>query len=568
MGQIKVMTKIAILSSSHMVLKIIRTMLSGFAELFAFKKSDLFIEFVNNIKPDFIIIDRTVGNESAKEIILQIKDLPPSILLVSGKYNKETDGENFSFVLRKPFKKEELREVISFLLFSEKFKEKSDISVLVIDDSHISRDILKSKIFPMGFKVHEAHGAIQALDILNNPETIPSVIVTDYEMPEMTGTDLVKYIREQEILKDIPVIMVSASNNVEIRKQAFLAGINEFLPKPFDDKHLQDTINKFVEKKSSDFANYSIIIIDDSPSRRKAMSSVLKSIGFKVITTGKSNRFIELIEDNKFDLCLVDFILEDTTGIELIKFLRNKMKTEFPIIIYTANDNFVTKKKLNEIYNAGANDYLVAPFEYEELIFKVKTWINYNKLLQEYKAKEKMLTESMTYDLLTGVLNRFNIFKRGEEYFSLCKRKELPLSILYMDIDHFKKINDTYGHDFGDIVLKKFAETINDNIREEDVFGRIGGEEFLAVLPFTDKDEAFTVAEKLRKLVSEMKFENLDDLSITVSAGLAFFGNNTDIDTFDQLITMADNLLYRAKKSGRNKVVYEKNSIKPETTVA
>ena len=410
----------------------------------------------------------------------------------------------------------------------------------------------------MGYNALEAANGKEALEILKNLpiSSLPLLILTDQEMPEMNGIELAKAIKDDDNLCAIPVVMAtSLYDNLNLRKEAFAAGVSEFFPKPFEEKQLQNVIKKILETDNSTNINKKILLIDDSNSRRRAMASVLKSVGFNIITTNNAQQFIQLIEDNTFDLCLIDFILAETSGTKLIENVRTNLNIECPIIIYTAFDNIHAKKKLQEIYEAGANDYLLAPFEIEELVFKVRTWLNHYNLLIEYKNKEKLLIKSTTYDLLTGVLNRFNILKRGEEYFSLCTRKNFPLTVLYMDIDHFKNVNDTYGHNIGDVVLKKFAKTVNSNIRTEDVFGRLGGEEFLAVLPFTDKESALIVAEKLRKSVKNITFEEVEELKITVSIGLATI--SPEIKTFDKMITEADKMLYKAKETGRDKIVYE-----------
>ncbi len=552
------MYSIAVLSSSNIILTMIKDMLQGFADIYSFKEPEEFIDFIDNNETDLLILERTIGKYSARSILEGKEGLPPTLLLVADKYIPEQDGDFFSFILRKPFQKEELREVVSYLIFKQTKSEDNNKAILVVDDSKIARDIAKSTISIMGYNTLEASNGKEALEILKKlPMTsLPLLVLTDQEMPEMNGIELAKSIRENENICSIPVIMAtSLYDNIALKNEAFTAGVNEFIPKPFEEQQLQNTVKKILETDNSKNINKKILLIDDSNSRRRAMASVLKSVGFNIITTNNAQQFIQLIEDNTFDLCLIDFILAETSGTKLIEEVRTKLNIECPIIIYTAFDNIHAKKKLREIYEAGANDYLLAPFEIEELVFKVRTWLNHYNLLIEYKNKEKLLIESTTYDLLTGVLNRFNILKRGEEYFSLCIRKNFPLAVLYMDIDYFKNVNDTYGHNIGDLVLKKFAKTIDSNIRKEDVFGRLGGEEFLAVLPFADKKSALIVAEKLRKSVENIDFEEVEGLKITVSIGLSTI--SPGIKTFDKMITEADKMLYKAKETGRNKVVYQ-----------
>ncbi len=548
------MYNISVLTNTATIGKLIKEMLLGFARVYSFNTSKELFDYLQNNRTDFLILDRTIGKESAKDIIKNIENPPETLLLVSDKYNKKIDGERYAFVLRKPFTSDELKEVLSYIFFKNKYNSNKNSYILLVDDSDISRQIIKSKVSLMGYDILEASNGKDAINVLNEYQKDISLIITDHEMPEITGLEFAKQVRMSGLYKDIPIIMTtSLYEDLALRKKAFSAGINEFLPKPFEDTLLHNAINNFL-RISQNFNNR-IILIDDLNTRRRAIASIVKSLGFYIFTTNKADKFLNLIEDNEFDLALVDYILEDTTGLELIKKLRKEMSITYPIIIYTAFDNISAKKKLSEIYEAGANDYLLAPFETEELVFKIKTWINYHNLFKDAKNKEKMLKKTLTYDILTEVYNRFNILKKGEEHFSLAKRKNLPFSILYMDIDYFKSINDKYGHDIGDLVLKKFAKTINENIRAEDSFGRIGGEEFLAVLPVTDKKDAFKVAEKLRKAVENITFDEIPKLKITVSIGISSLEKDEEITTFDKLILIADSMLYKAKESGRNRVV-------------
>ena len=169
-------------------------------------------------------------------------------------------------------------------------------------------------------------------------------------------------------------------------------------------------------------------------------------------------------------------------------------------------------------------------------------------------AKQKADKLAHTDDL-TGTRNRRAFFKEGTQIFNLAKRYNHPTSIVMMDIDCFKKINDKYGHIIGDKVLKKFVDNIHNNIREVDIFGRIGGEEFALILPETNKDEALKTAEKLRLKVSNMNFDEIDNqLAISSSFGVAKI-NTTEL-AFDQALSRADKALYSAKDKGRNRVEY------------
>ncbi len=554
------MVKVGILSNTKITANLIEGMLLGFGEIVKFSNREELYQYLLSDSLNLLLIDRVVDNFTSKEIISKIDKLPPTILIISDDYNKDIDGDNYSFVLKRPFSQEEMRDIISFLVFKEYPDDPQNINILIVDDSKILRDILKSKIEFLGYNYLEASNGEEALNLLTKNPLTPSLIITDQEMPGISGIQLSKRIRDLDKSKNIPILMItSLYDDMKLRNEAFSAGINQIIPKPFEDSLIESSIKQFFSRNGQTDQSSKIALLDDSNSRRKAMESIIRGHGYHILSTTSTDKFIQFVKNNPFDLLIIDFILENTTGIELIQELRNNLSISAPILIYTAFDNINMRKKLSEIFNAGGNDYLLAPFEIEELIFKVKTWLNYFKLLKEHKSRESQLQKILTYDMLTNVYNRFNILKRGEEYFALSKRKGYPLSLLYMDIDHFKRVNDTYGHNFGDIVLKKFSSVVNTGIRKEDVFGRVGGEEFIAILPYTSEKEASIVAEKIRDMVSKITFEEhneIKDLKITTSIGVSVFSNQKNFSTFDDIISKADKALYKAKTAGRNKVVF------------
>ncbi|HCM26038.1 MAG TPA: hypothetical protein DIC34_05740 [Treponema sp.] len=182
-------------------------------------------------------------------------------------------------------------------------------------------------------------------------------------------------------------------------------------------------------------------------------------------------------------------------------------------------------------------------------------------LLLKISVLEQEMRLLATYDHLTGAYNRNSFFSISASILNLLKREKLPLTALYIDIDHFKKVNDTFGHDVGDFVLKNIGKYVIENIRKSDIVGRIGGEEFVVALPKTDIDDGITIAEKLRKGISE--FEMIHDgcatIKISVSIGISCNSNNENID-IDELLKKADSALYHAKNSGRNRIYVNQDS--------
>lgn len=550
------MLKIGVAVSLKSVARVIHEMLMGYAEIIFFDEPDELIDHLSNENLNLLIIDRTFKNRSFEEIIEEISVYPPIILLTSDSFKKRKDF-NINLILRRPFHVYELRESVNFVLTDKIYNKKFLNKIMIVDDSAVTRNILKQELTILGFEIIEAENGKQALEIIKSPENTPFLFIIDQEMPEMNGIELAKNIRNLDMLHDIPIIMfTSLFDNMKLRKEAFNVGINDFIPKPFKKEDFQATIKKYTEFQA-DESSSKILLLTPTISKSKAISSILKNCGYRVFSSDKKDKFITLLEDNEFNLAIVDLKSIENDIDNFVNNIKKVLPAGFPVIAYLPVEDFNLKDKLFKTLKGYISDYILEPFDVEELTFIVETWLKQYSLINEFIKQKEQLEKLTTFDLLTGVYNRFTILKIGEEQFSLAKRKNIPFSILYLDIDHFKKVNDTYGHSVGDLVLQEFSRKIKDNLRLEDKIGRIGGEEFLVILPYTEKKDALIVAEKLRKNVTEIKIIGYDDLKLSISIGLVSFDSELadNLKTFDQLISLADSLLYKAKESGRNKTV-------------
>jgi len=302
-----------------------------------------------------------------------------------------------------------------------------------------------------------------------------------------------------------------------------------------------------------------ILIVDDSPYVLAAVKDAVLESGLfsNIVEAGNGAEALRLFVTNKVTFIITDVVMPVIDGFKLVAAIRGlESGSDIPVIMLTAS-----KKEFSDKIKGltlGASDYVIKPFDKGELIARIKVLLKMQGLQEELKAKNAILERIATTDDLTGLPNRRQFFDTARAIVALARRNDLPIACLMIDIDFFKKVNDTYGHQAGDIVLKKIAEVMLMNKREGELLARFGGEEFVMCLFKADEAAAFRAAERFRKRIEEMKIL-LDDpmevsiISVTVSTGCSALagGSLTDIDT---LIAMADEALYRAKNNGRNRV--------------
>ena len=302
--------------------------------------------------------------------------------------------------------------------------------------------------------------------------------------------------------------------------------------------------------------NFSILIAEDDSVTRMLLGKTLTKEGHEVVSVENGQKAFDLFKERFFPIVLTDWMMPEMDGLELCRAIRKEENPGYVfIVLLTAKDS---QDDILSGLKAGADDYLTKPFNRAELIARLNTGKRFLKQERALRqANEEIKILSVT-DPLTGCSNRGCLNKRLPQEIQRAGRYNRPLSIIMCDIDHFKKVNDTYGHQAGDTVLKEFSKRIKDSIRDNvDQLARYGGEEFLVTLPETDLDGAFKLAERLRRVIIENKFDiETKKIKISASFGVAGFGpNNRDGEiSFDIMIKDADKYLYQAKNEGRNRV--------------
>jgi two-component system cell cycle response regulator len=307
------------------------------------------------------------------------------------------------------------------------------------------------------------------------------------------------------------------------------------------------------QKKSQ----FPILIAEDDPVSRRMLGKVLNKSGYEVVAVENGKIALDKYKEKFFPIVLTDWMMPEMDGFELCKSIRDHAIERYVfIVLLTAKDS---KEDIILGFEAGADDYLTKPINYAELIARIKTGTRILELEQSLRIANEEIKKLSITDALTTVYNHRYIMENLPREIKRSVRYSRNLSLVMVDIDHFKKINDTYGHQTGDYVLKKISSYLKDSIRYElDWVARYGGEEFLIVLPETDISGSTCVAERFRETIEKMeiKFKG-KHVSITASFGVSSFepSDNSQMVTAEMMIKDADKFLYEAKNGGRNKVV-------------
>jgi len=303
-----------------------------------------------------------------------------------------------------------------------------------------------------------------------------------------------------------------------------------------------------------------ILVVDDHEDNIEVLKVRLESWGYLTASAYNGADALKYVESTPPDLILLDVMMPEMDGNEVARRIKGNAALPFiPIIMQTALDS--TDSKVEGL-EAGADDYITKPIDFAELKARLRSMLRIKRLQEALEEREKELlevNEQLTYmsqtDALTGLDNRRHLNERIDEMFSHAKRLNEPFSLVMCDLDKFKSVNDTYGHQAGDEVLKQLSAILKDEAREIDRVGRYGGEEFMLLLPGTVLDAAVTFAERVRKRIEGNTFTFPGGtLTRTSSFGVAGWPH-PKIEQCDDLVRTADDALYVAKETGRNKVV-------------
>lgn len=296
------------------------------------------------------------------------------------------------------------------------------------------------------------------------------------------------------------------------------------------------------------------LIIDDSETVREQIIKTLESFSLfeRYYQAEDGLEGFKKLLATPVDIILCDLEMPRMDGFKFLSMMKARPDLQdVPVLILTGKND--REQKIRGL-EQGASDYITKPFDPGELVARVRVHLKIKHLQDDLKRSNELLLELSNTDHLTGMYNRRYLMDAMDKELQRCDRKGGNLSVLILDIDHFKQVNDTYGHLQGDIVLQKVALQLQKELRNYDIAARYGGEEFIAVLPDSSLREAAFVSERIRTSIQEIKFSgSLEPLSLTASVGVAALSTPA-CTTVDELIKLADEALYRAKTNGRNRV--------------
>ncbi|MEM7222788.1 MAG: PleD family two-component system response regulator [Pseudomonadota bacterium] len=449
--------------------------------------------------------------------------------------------------------------------------------ILVVDDVLPNVKLLEAKLSAEYFEVLTAMDGQSALSAAM--EEIPDLILLDVMMPGMDGFEVCKRLKSDAKTRHIPVVMVTALSDVADRVRGLEAGADDFLSKPVNDVALFARVRSLIRLKMtmdelrlrqatsgkedlleddalSDEAlgeSGHILLVECNEFNADKLTAGLTEAGHEVDLACQASDALKIGRGADYDLIIVNLDLDGEDGLRLCSQLRSQEQTRQVPILLILDD--IDLPKLAKGLDLGVTDYLVKPIDRNELSARSRTQIRRRRYHDKLRSMLESSVSLAYTDTLTGVYNRRYMNAHLDRKIMDIAETSKPVSVMLFDIDHFKQINDTYGHGAGDEVLKELAIRVTNNVRDFDLVARYGGEEFVVIMPDTGEEAAIRVAERLCKCVAATPIVvpcGTEPIAVTISIGVA-----TTIDPSEeasQLLERADKLLYEAKAGGRNQV--------------
>ena len=453
--------------------------------------------------------------------------------------------------------------------------------ILVVDDVPANVKLLEAKLSNEYYDVVTARDGFEAIEVANSKR--PDVILLDVMMPRMDGFETCKKLKSDPANAHIPIVMVTALSEKQDRIRGLEAGADDFLTKPINDTALFARVKSLVRMKAlmdelrlrdqtglqmgvlntdngeerESVTGARVLLVDDDALQVKRVTTILTEAGYvtEAVTEPESSRNVAV--SGNFDLIVISTMMTDADGLRLASYFKSQEEIRHtPILMLVDEDD---ERSLLKGLEMGVNDYLIAPVDGNELLARARTQVRRKKYQEALKANYKQSISLAITDGLTGLYNRHYLNTHLSNMVREALNKNKPLSLLMMDMDNFKSVNDTYGHDVGDLALKQLSKIIVSSTRGADLVARFGGEEFVVLMPETDMRPALEAAERIRRMVQITPLAEVNGQPIerTVSIGAATI--NPLGDSAESLLKRADEAAFEAKRSGKNKVCIAEN---------
>jgi len=446
--------------------------------------------------------------------------------------------------------------------------------ILVVDDVPANVKLLEAKLKNEYYDVISALDGFQAIKAAK--ENKPDLILLDVMMPGMDGFECCRRIKADPEIAHIPIVMVTALSEKADRVRGLEAGADDFLTKPVNDTALFARVKSLIRIKmltdelrlrdqtgmqmgmmhdnastiNASIAGARIFLIDDDAIQLKRIAEFM-SEDYDIETTTDPQNCMNFALNGAFDLFVISTTMLDVDGLRLASQLKSQeVLRNVPIIILVDEDD---ERVILKGLEMGINDYVVVPVDPNEMKARVRSQIRRKRYQDALKSNYQQSISMAITDNLTGLYNRHYLSQHLENMVREALSHNKPLSLLMMDMDHFKQVNDNYGHDVGDQVLKQLAQIISGSIRSSDLAARFGGEEFVILMPGTPMLAAAEVADRIRRQVESYRFavtHEVGHLQKTISIGLSSL--NPMGDSGETLLKRADEALYACKNAGRN----------------
>ena len=447
--------------------------------------------------------------------------------------------------------------------------------VLVVDDVIPNLKLLEARLTAEYFDVMTATNGPDALAICSRHDC--DIILLDVMMPGMDGFEACRRLKLDPATAHIPVIMVTALDQPADRLKGLEAGADDFLTKPIDEMTLIARVRSLarlklvldelraraatsaslgipdplVQASAADCSGGHILLVDDRVSSADQIISAMRGKAVVDIEKDPQEALIKGMAGN-YDLFIISLGLADFDALRLCSQIRSLERTrQMPILCLAETED---RPRVLRALDLGVNDFLLRPVDGNELIARVRTQIRRKRYADALRDNVQASMELAVVDPLTGVHNRRYFETHLAALVADAANRGRPLALMILDIDHFKSVNDTYGHGAGDTVLRAFAARVRKVVRTSDLICRLGGEEFVVVMPDTAIEIAVKIAERLRGEIEKNRFPIAEDgcaIEVTVSIGLAERRHDAEPEG---LFQRADRALYRSKSGGRNRV--------------